>query len=522
MLSVLFSAVVVKLGIQTVTALPLTNSKRISSLEVGDRAVLSQTSLSIPVSRNFLGNLVDPLGNVTQSICSVPVSKEVVDFPCSLTHFSTSNLVSRGTVHSQVKTGIAALDLLFPVGHGMRIAILGHASSALPGNSAGGSNLAIEIVSNMSYTEPDTICIYCIIGKSPTEIQQIVMKLKESRAPESEDRKNLIVIASDSDSLALQYFSPFSASSIANYFRDIVGSRVVVVIDSMTSHAQIASNLTDSVREKFNLIHSSQSKILENFYQSNSEPNVSSTVICLDSRKSINSGDTLETLISRAATENLLGLVDDTIWLQKIKKKPGTNKKLKRAIPTISNYNTIENDQFPIAENYAIDLKKVMLRPGVAFQSSTYRWMLNLIQESFKSRQIESQYVTKDALEILGQVEFDSSMEEREFISCLRLLLHSAEYSEPGELSIVLYVAIKLLGSIGQVQDANDPAMQFSRFKRNVPVISDRILEELETQFPELYQSIALESHHLPLSTKTLEELDSMVPSLKQKILLED
>jgi F-type H+-transporting ATPase subunit alpha len=76
------------------------------------------------------------------------------------------------------------------------------------------------------------ICVYCSIGQKNAKIAAIHELLKSQGAMDY----TIIVKASASDPVAMQYIAPYSATAIAEYFMD-QGKDVLVVYDDLTKHA---------------------------------------------------------------------------------------------------------------------------------------------------------------------------------------------------------------------------------------------------------------------------------------------
>ncbi len=174
-------------------------------------------NLSILVSENLIGRVVDALANPIDggekivSKTRYPVEKIAPD------------VIKRKTVNQPVQTGIKAIDALIPIGRGQRELIIGD-------RGTGKTTLAIDTILNQK--DQDMICIYCAIGQKTSKIANLIDLLKSRGAMDY----TIVVSASASDSVAMQYLAPYSATAIAEFFMD-KGKDVLVIYDDLTKHA---------------------------------------------------------------------------------------------------------------------------------------------------------------------------------------------------------------------------------------------------------------------------------------------
>lgn len=137
-------------------------------------------------------------------------------------------VVERQPVDTPIKTGIKAIDSMTPIGRGQRELIIGD-------RNTGKTAIAIDTIINQKKRDlglKQVICIYCAIGQKRSNIARIIGKLTEEGAMDY----TIVVAASSSDSAALQYLAPFTATAIGEYFMD-KGEDVLVVFDDFSKHA---------------------------------------------------------------------------------------------------------------------------------------------------------------------------------------------------------------------------------------------------------------------------------------------
>ncbi len=173
--------------------------------------------LSVPVSDAVLGRVVNPLvepldnGPKIESEKYFPVEKVAV------------GVVFRKSVTVPLQTGIKSIDGLIPIGRGQRELIIGD-------RVTGKTTLTIDIILNQK--KENVICIYCPIGQKNSKVAATIELLKKHGAMDY----TVIVSASASDPVTMQYIAPYSATAIAEYFMD-QGKDVLVIYDDLSKHA---------------------------------------------------------------------------------------------------------------------------------------------------------------------------------------------------------------------------------------------------------------------------------------------
>lgn len=186
------------------------------TLEAGSRVTATGAILSLPVGEELLGHVVNPLSESLENL-KLKTRKR---YPIERI---ASGVVYRKSVTVPLQTGIKAIDALIPIGRGQRELIIGD-------RTTGKTTVAIDTIINQK--GQDVICIYCAIGQKNAKVAQVVETLKSHGAMDY----TIVVSSSASDSAALQYLSPYSATAIAEYFLD-KGKDVLVVYDDLTKHA---------------------------------------------------------------------------------------------------------------------------------------------------------------------------------------------------------------------------------------------------------------------------------------------
>jgi F-type H+-transporting ATPase subunit alpha len=186
-------------------------------ITAGMKAKGTGITLSIPVSDELLGRVVDPL---MRSHDGGPHIKSKIYNPIEKL---APGIVRRKSVNQPLQTGIKAIDALVPIGRGQRELIIGD-------RGTGKTTLAIDSILNQK--GQDVICVYCAIGQKSSKIATLVELLKEKGAMDY----TVVVKASAADPATLQYLAPYAATAVAEYFME-KGKDVLIVYDDLSKHA---------------------------------------------------------------------------------------------------------------------------------------------------------------------------------------------------------------------------------------------------------------------------------------------
>ena len=187
--------------------------------EIIQGSVVKRTlkTAGVPVGDGFLGRVIDALGNPIdrdEPIIAKNYRPLEVDAPA---------IMERSPVNRPLKTGILAIDSMFPIGKGQRELIIGD-------RQTGKSAIAIDTILNQK--GKDVICIYCAIGQKASSVAGVVEKLRKHDALSY----SIVLSASASDSAPMQYIAPYAATSLGEYFMH-EGKDVLVVYDDLSKHA---------------------------------------------------------------------------------------------------------------------------------------------------------------------------------------------------------------------------------------------------------------------------------------------
>lgn len=188
-----------------------------SGVKEGDTVRATGRILSVPVSDDIVGRVVDALGNpidgkgALTNATFMPVEK------------IAPGVMSRKSVGVPMQTGIKAIDALIPIGRGQRELIIGD-------RQTGKTAIAIDTILNQKGL--GVKCVYVAIGQKESKIANIKARLEKAGAMEY----TTIVLAGASDPASMLYIAPYAGCAIAEYFM-AKGEDVLIVYDDLSKHA---------------------------------------------------------------------------------------------------------------------------------------------------------------------------------------------------------------------------------------------------------------------------------------------
>ncbi|MBR9856903.1 MAG: F0F1 ATP synthase subunit alpha [Gammaproteobacteria bacterium] len=173
--------------------------------------------LEVPVGRNLLGRVVNTLGEPIDGKGAI----EADTF--SPVEMIAPGVIDRQSVDQPLQTGYKAVDAMIPVGRGQRELIIGD-------RQVGKTALAVDAIINQK--DSGVKCVYVAIGQKASTISNVVRKLEEHGALAN----TIVVVASASESAALQYLAPYSGCAMGEFFRDR-GEDALIVYDDLSKQA---------------------------------------------------------------------------------------------------------------------------------------------------------------------------------------------------------------------------------------------------------------------------------------------
>ncbi len=189
------------------------------SVTVGCQVARSGMPLKMPVGSEYLGHSIDPMGRSTAESVYIPRPSEyrVIDR-------QAPGIDMREKISHSFETGVAVVDLMIPLGKGQRELVLGD-------RKTGKTEFLMQVL--LTQARKGSVCIYAGIGKKKVDIKRAEEFVNKHKLGEN----TIILSTSSTDPLGLIYITPYTAMTLAEYFRD-QGRDVCLILDDLSTHAK--------------------------------------------------------------------------------------------------------------------------------------------------------------------------------------------------------------------------------------------------------------------------------------------
>ncbi len=183
----------------------------------GQKVKCTGRILQVPVGNGLLGRVVNTLGQPIDGKGPIESSG------FSPVEVIAPGVIDRKSVSQPIQTGYKSVDSMIPIGRGQRELIIGD-------RQVGKTALAIDTIINQK--KYGVKCIYVAIGQKASTIANVVRQLQEHDVLDN----TIVVVATASDTAALQYLAPYAGCAMGEYFRDN-GEDALIVYDDLSKHA---------------------------------------------------------------------------------------------------------------------------------------------------------------------------------------------------------------------------------------------------------------------------------------------
>ena len=196
-------------------------------IKEGDTVKRTKSIVDVPTGNGLLGRVVDALGNPLDG------KGPIVSDTRSVADVKAPGIIPRKSVHEPMATGLKSVDSLIPIGRGQRELIIGD-------RQTGKTAVALDAILNQkSYNDAagddeykKLYCVYVAIGQKRSTVAQLVKKLEETGAM----AYSIVVAATASEPAPMQYLAPYSATAMAEFFRDN-GRHALIIYDDLSKQA---------------------------------------------------------------------------------------------------------------------------------------------------------------------------------------------------------------------------------------------------------------------------------------------
>ncbi|TQS73362.1 F0F1 ATP synthase subunit alpha [Rhodobacteraceae bacterium] len=193
-------------------------------IKEGDIVKRTNSIVDVPAGDALLGRVVDGLGNPLDGKGPIEASERRV------ADVKAPGIIPRKSVYEPMATGLKSVDAMIPIGRGQRELIIGD-------RQTGKTAIALDAILNQKVyndANPDNAvhCFYVAIGQKRSTVAQLVKKLEETGAM----AYTTVIAATASDPAPMQYLAPYSATAMAEFYRDN-GKHALIVYDDLTKQA---------------------------------------------------------------------------------------------------------------------------------------------------------------------------------------------------------------------------------------------------------------------------------------------
>ena len=185
----------------------------IEGLSIGASIRATGERLSVPVGNSVLGRVIDGLG--------MPLDGRPLPLYASYPlNAPPPNPIKRKMIKTPLPVGVRAIDAFLTIGKGQRIGIFS-------GSGVGKSTLMGMIARNAK----SDVNVICLVGERGREVREFI-----ERDLGSGIERSVVVVATSDKPALVRVKAIFTATAIAEYFRD-QGKNVLLMVDSLTRFA---------------------------------------------------------------------------------------------------------------------------------------------------------------------------------------------------------------------------------------------------------------------------------------------
>ena len=185
----------------------------------GDTVKLKGEILSVPIGKELLGRVVNPLGEPLDGGPAIKTKER------GLVERDAIGVMGRKHVHEPLMTGIMAIDAMFPIGRGQRELIIGD-------RQTGKTAIALDTMINQARQKTGVVNVYVAIGQKLSKVARLVELLRKEGVMD----QTIVVATGPSDPASLLYLAPYAGTAMGEYFRDR-GEHALMIYDDLTKHA---------------------------------------------------------------------------------------------------------------------------------------------------------------------------------------------------------------------------------------------------------------------------------------------
>jgi F-type H+-transporting ATPase subunit beta len=183
--------------------------------------------IEIPVGKAVLGRIIDVVGRPADRLEPFPA-----DTPRSPIHRAAPPLAEQGRAAEALWTGIKVIDLLTPLAKGGKAAMFG-------GAGVGKTVLIMEMIRS-SVERYKGISVFAGIGERSREGHELLLELQQSGVLD----RTCLVFGQMNEPPGARWRVGMTALTVAEYFRDVAGENVLLLMDNIFRFVQAGSEIS--------------------------------------------------------------------------------------------------------------------------------------------------------------------------------------------------------------------------------------------------------------------------------------
>lgn len=200
-----------------------------TSIYRGAKVTNTKESITVPVGEGVLGRVMDIFGGDLDGLGEIKSSQRQSIYGNYLPYEDLST-------HQEIlETGIKAIDFFSPIVKGGKIGLFG-------GAGVGKTLLLTEIIHNVIVLKKDegkSISVFAGVGERTREGHELHQTLAEQKVLPSVS----LVFGPMGENPAIRFLTAFTATTVAEYFRDVSKKDVLFFIDNAFRFAQAGNEL---------------------------------------------------------------------------------------------------------------------------------------------------------------------------------------------------------------------------------------------------------------------------------------